>query len=80
MCRLRQAKGRALTALPHQLLAAKEGPGELESLFGVEGFAGVDVHAKEQKGLFPGVEVSAGGFPVNPAGPTKAIGAVGDGL
>lgn len=45
-----------------------------------ERFAGINVDAKKQPRLLPGVKVSAGGFPVNPARPPVLVGAMSDGL
>jgi hypothetical protein len=47
--------------------------GEVDDPIGIERFAGVDVDREEQHGLVPGVEVRAGGFPMDPSGPSVAL-------
>jgi hypothetical protein len=52
--------------------------GEVDDGDRLEQLAGVEVDTEEQQRFFPGVEMSAGRFPVDPPGPSVAIRSVGD--
>ena len=58
----------------------EEGARELARALDVELLTGVDIHAEEQLGRVPGVEVGARILPVHPSGPAVAVGLMGDRL
>src|SRR6202034_1442912 len=54
-------------------VGSEEVGGELDNTLRSKRLAGIDVHAEEQQGLLPGVEMDSGRLPVDPAGPTVKI-------